>query len=184
MVEPFATAVFAKTVTLYPVFVLLGGNFGFAPLGGEVEREGERHADDPADRPGEPDARGGKRGLRQGERQHDAQDKVGERGDHEAPHHARAAEHAVGNEFCRDEEIERRDDAQKLHADIHCLAGGAVEEDIDQPAPRAEIERDDRHAERKHQHEPCAEARLDAVILPCAEVLRREAGHAVAERGE
>ena len=111
MVEPFATAVFAKAVTLYPVFVFLGGNFGFAPLGGEVERKRERHADDPADRPGEPDARGGKRGLRQGERQHDAQDKVGERGDHEAPHHARAAEHAVGNEFCRDEEIERRDDA-------------------------------------------------------------------------
>ena len=49
--------------------------------------------------------------VEQGGGQDNAQDKVGERGDHEAPHHARAAEHAVGNEFCRDEEIERRDDA-------------------------------------------------------------------------
>lgn len=184
MVKPFAAAVFAKAMNLYPVFVLLGGNFGLAPFGGEVERERERHADDPADRPGEPDARGGKRGLRQRERQHDAQDQVGERGDHKAPHHARATENAVGDELCRDEEIERRDDAQKLHTDIHRLAGGAVEEDIDQPAARAEIERDNRHAERENQHESGTEARLDAVILPCAEVLRREAGHAVAERGE
>ena len=98
---------------------------------------------------------------------------IGERRGHELPHQARAAQDSIGDELRRDDEIERRDDAQEHDAGVHRKALRAVEKDVYQRAAREHIEQNQRHTQRPHELQPRAETGTDAVIFCRAEILRR-----------
>ena len=96
----------------------------------------------------------------------------------------RAAEHTVGDELGRHDEVERRDDAQERNACIHCLPRGALKEDVYKWLPGEHIKCHQRHAQRPDEFDTSPKAGLDAIIFAGPEVLRRIVGNAVAERGK
>ena len=133
------------------------------PTHGCVERDGTHGGDRPADGPGDPNTRCAKRGAGKHLRQRHAEHQIGERRNHELLHKARAAEHTVGDELGRHDEVERRDDAQERNACIHCLPRGALKEDVYKWLPGEHIKCHQRHAQRPDELDSRPETRFDAV---------------------